>query len=100
VKVLWSPLALDRVSEVAEYISQDRPIAARQWAERIFSAVERLREFPLSGRVAPEVGREEVREVIEGDFRIIYRVELEQISVLTIRHTRQATEAGDIDPKS
>lgn len=97
MKLIWSPLALDRLGEVAEYIAQDRPIAAEQWVERIFGAVERLHDFPLSGRMVPEVGREEIREVIEGDFRIIYRVEPEQLSVLTLRHARQVTEAGDVD---
>jgi toxin ParE1/3/4 len=95
VSLIWSPHALDRVSEIAEYIAQERPTAAETWVERIFGAVERLEEFPLSGRVVPEVGREDIREVIAGDFRIIYRVESGKLSVLTVRHARQSFEAGD-----
>jgi toxin ParE1/3/4 len=97
VILVWSPLALDRLSEIAEYIAQERPTAAEDWVDRIFGAVERLRDFPLSGRVVAEVGREEIREVIDGDFRIIYRVEPKQLSVLTIRHARQGTDVGDLD---
>jgi toxin ParE1/3/4 len=97
VKLIWSPLALDRLSEIAAYIAHDRPSAAEQWVERMFAAVDRLQEFPLGGRVVPEVGRPEIREVIEGEFRVIYRIEPDQLSVLTVRHARQSTAVGDFD---
>jgi toxin ParE1/3/4 len=92
MKLIWSPLALERVTEIALYIAEDRPHAAEQWVEHIFAAVERLESFPLSGRMVPEADRPDLREVLHGDFRIIYRVEEHQLSVLTIRHARQQLE--------
>ena len=49
MKLIWSPLAIERVSEIAEYIAQDKPGAAAKWVEKIFNIVERLSEFPESG---------------------------------------------------
>jgi len=96
MKLIWSPLALERVAEIAEYIAQDRPRAAEQWVEDIFAAVERLERFPLSGHIVREARRPDVREVLHGSFRILYRVEETQLSVLTLRHARQLTEPEDL----
>lgn len=54
MKVEWSPLALDRVSEIARYIAKDNPDAAERWVNELFDAVERLADFPESGRIVPE----------------------------------------------
>jgi len=96
MKLVWSPLALERVVEIALYIAEERPLAAEQWVEEIFAAVERLEPFPLSGRIVPEAGRQDLREVVHGNFRIIYRVEEHQLSVLTIRHSRQQLEPDQL----
>jgi toxin ParE1/3/4 len=96
VRVVWSPLALDRAAEVADEIAVDHPRAADAWVETILSAVERLTTFPESGRVVPEIRREEIPEVIEGNYRIIYRIDPMQVSVLTIRHSRQLTDCDDL----
>lgn len=77
--------------EIAEQIATDRPMAADDWLEEIFGAVERLDEFPRSGRMVPELQRPEVREIIHEGYRIIYRTEPHAISILTVRHSRQLT---------
>jgi plasmid stabilization system protein ParE len=96
VRVLWSPLALERVEEIARRIAEDRPRAAEAWVEEIFASVRRLEQFPESGRMVPEVRRADVREVIQGKYRVLYRLESEQISVLTVRHSRQQTTPEDL----
>ena len=88
MKIVWSPLALARVEDIAEYIAADNPVAAVDWAERLFSEVERLAAFPESGRVVPEVGARRIREVIVGQYRVIYSVK-EQIDVLTVRRSSE-----------
>jgi len=52
------------MAEIVDYISRDRPDAARKWAEGVFDAVDELANFPDQGRVVPEVGRPSVRELI------------------------------------
>ena len=96
MRLVWSPLALDRVANIADEIAADSPQAADAWIDTILSAAERLESFPQSGRIVPEVRRKEIREIIEGNYRIIYRVDRDQVSVLTVRHSRQLTGSQDL----
>ena len=96
MKIIWSPLAIDRASEIAEYIARDKPSAAEKWVNTIFSKVEQLRSSPEIGRIVPEIRNEQFRELIYGNYRIIYRVEKKQISILTIRHGRQILPISEI----
>jgi plasmid stabilization system protein ParE len=89
MKVIWSPRALERVNEIADYIAQESIEAARLLAIELFGAVDRLEKFPESGRVVPEINRPNVREIIQARYRIIYRVEAKQVAILTVRHVRQ-----------
>ncbi|MBI4690386.1 MAG: type II toxin-antitoxin system RelE/ParE family toxin [Nitrospirae bacterium] len=89
MKINWSPLAIDRASEIAEYIAQDKPSAAEKWINTVFSKVEHLKSSPEIGRIVPEIRHDRFREMIYGNYRIIYRLEKTQISILTIRHSKQ-----------
>ena len=48
MRIIWSPLAVDRVSAIAEYIAQDNPTAAENWVNTVFTKVEQLKSFPES----------------------------------------------------
>jgi toxin ParE1/3/4 len=96
MKIVWSPLAIDRASEIAEYIAQDKPSAADKWINTVFSKVEQLTSSPEIGRVVPEIKNDQFRELIYGNYRIIYRIEKKQISILTIRHGKQILPIADI----
>lgn len=96
MKVEWSPLALDRVSEIARYIAKDNPDAAERWVNELFDAVGRLVDFPESGRVVPEVGVRRIREVIFGAYRVIYSVK-EKVEILTVRRGSQLLDVSEID---
>lgn len=54
--------------------------------ERIIDAVVRLESHPLSGRVVPEVGDDALREIIQGNYRIVYRVNRDAVEVVTVFH--------------
>lgn len=96
MKLTWAPLAIQRVLEAAEFIALDKPEAARRWAESTFEAASRLRELPRSGRIVPEVNRPELREIIHGAFRIVYRIEQDEILVLTVRRSSQRFDPTEI----
>ncbi|MBI4634017.1 MAG: type II toxin-antitoxin system RelE/ParE family toxin [Deltaproteobacteria bacterium] len=96
MKIIWSPLAIDRASEIAEYIAIDKPSAADKWINTVFSKVKQLESSPKSGRVVPEIGNDQFRELIYGNYRIIYRVEKKQVSILTIRHGKQILPIEEI----
>jgi plasmid stabilization system protein ParE len=95
--IVWSPLALDRVAEIAGYIAQDKPSAAEQWVKAVFAKVEQLEISPEIGRVVPEIGALQFREFLYSQYRIIYRIEKEGISILTVRHVRQILPIDEIE---
>ncbi len=96
MKLIWSPLAIDRVAEISQYIAQDSLNAAQKWVDSIFQAVERLEQFPKSGRIVPEIRQDDFREIIHGNYRIIYKIEGERISILTVRHGKQILPIDEI----
>jgi plasmid stabilization system protein ParE len=89
MKIIWPPLAIDRTTEIVECIAQDDPSAAKIWVETLFDKVQLLKTSLKSGRVVPETNQEDIRELIYLNYRIIYRVEKNKISVLTVRHGKQ-----------
>ena len=97
MRIIWSPLAVERLEDIYDYISQDNISAASNLVENIFNKVESLLESPKRGRVVPESSRENIRELFEGEYRIIYRVENKYISVLTIRNFKQLLPDTDIE---
>ena len=96
MRIIWSPLAVDRASEIFDYIAQDKPSAAEKWINTVFSKVEQLKSSPEIGRLVPEIYDSQFRELIYGNYRIIYRIEKKQISILTIRHGRQILPINEI----
>ena len=96
MKIIWSPLALDRITEIAEYISDDSPVSAEKWVDSVFKKVSRLKRYPESGRIVPELSISRIREIIYGNYRIIYRIKQEFIIVLTVRHGRQILPEEEI----
>lgn len=83
MKIIWSPKAKQDLDSTIDIISKDKASAAILWSQKIYKKVSRLQRFPHSGRMVPELGRPEIRELIVGNFRIIYKIN-SQISVLTI----------------
>ena len=96
MKIIWSPLAIDRTSEIAGYIAKDKRLAAKKWVETVFSKVDKLKEFPEAGRIVPEINKNQFREILYDNYRIIYRIEHNQISILTIRHCKQILPVNEI----
>ena len=95
MEVIWSPLALEKVRGIAEYIALDNDIAARKWVNDIFDKAEGIGDFPESGRLVPELRNQKYREIIFGNYRIIYSVTTE-VKVLTVRNCRQLLSSDDI----
>jgi plasmid stabilization system protein ParE len=73
-KLIWSPSARLDLKDIATFIAEDSPSAAERFVRNLFQAVERLGDFPESGRIVPEFGDPDIREVIRKPCRIVYRV--------------------------
>ncbi|MEA5508033.1 type II toxin-antitoxin system RelE/ParE family toxin [Halotia wernerae UHCC 0503] len=89
MKVFWTQTAVENLSAIYTYIAQNSPQYAARIVDRITKRSEQIANFPFSGRTVPEFETEQVREVIEGSYRIIYYIKTEQIDVLAVIHGSQ-----------
>ena len=85
-QVRWTSQAADDIESIAEFISQDSIHYASLFVSDIIAAVERLEDFPQIGRIVPELNEPAIREIIFGDYRIVYRLRKETAEVLTVFH--------------
>ena len=97
MKIVWSRLAIERAYDAAAYIANDKPEAALRWLNGLFEVTDRLELFPESGRVVPEIGLADFREVIyRRAYRVIYRVEKTRVVILTVRNFAQLLDEAEL----
>lgn len=96
MKIVWSPLSYERLENIYEFISDKDTVAAKKLINRIFERVESLSKYPERGRKVPEINRNEIREIFESEYRIIYKIEPKKIIILTIRNFKQLLTKIDI----
>lgn len=89
MKVLWTDAAVAQLEAVHDYLARTSPEYARRIVDRLTKRSAQISAFPFSGRMVPEYELNEVREVIEASYRIIYLVKEDegQIEVLAIIHS-------------
>lgn len=87
VKIVWSENALEDIEQISEFISKDSSDRAALFVSRLIDATDKLLHYPNSGRVIPEVKKEEYREVIYGAYRIMYRLKPNEILILAVIHS-------------
>jgi toxin ParE1/3/4 len=88
-RIVWADPALEDLEQIAEYIALDNEGAAKRLVRSVFDAVERLRDFPDSGRQPPELGRSRYRELIVGPCRVFYRHANGRIYVLYVMRSER-----------
>jgi len=86
MRVHWTENALKHLLDIYEYISENSPTYARRMVDRLTSRSEQIAAFPQSGRRVPEYTAEDIREIVERPYRIIYRVKSDQIDILAVVH--------------
>jgi toxin ParE1/3/4 len=82
---MWSARARRELREIGAFIARDKPGAANRWVEVLMAAADQAAELPLSGRIVPEYGRDDLREVIRRGYRVVYLVTDEQVEIVTVR---------------
>ncbi len=86
-EVRWTSQALDDLESVCRYIERDSPRVAEAFAGRVFGLTDQLELFLRSGRILPELEREDIRELIVFNYRVIYLLTPDEVvHVLTVRH--------------
>jgi addiction module RelE/StbE family toxin len=86
VKLIWSPRAASDLEEICNYIALDSEHYARLFAQQIVTLIEKILDFPKAGRVVPEYQRDDLRERIFQNYRIVYRIKEEAIEIVAIVH--------------
>jgi len=86
MRVHWTDNALKHLLDIYEYISQNSPFYAQRTVDILTKRSEQIAGFPMSGHNVPEYPAEDIREIIEKPYRIIYRIKPDQIDVLAIVH--------------
>jgi len=89
---------LERIQEIADYIAEDSRVAAGNWVDEVFKKIEKLKSNPEIGRIVPETAIPDIRELLFGNYRIIYLISKKYISILTIRHFKQLLPVDEIIP--
>jgi len=87
--VRWTDRAKARLRLIQQYIAEDSPQVALKVIDRVTARSQQLRNVPHSGRLVREYNRDDVRELLEKPYRIIYKIKSDQIDVLTVMHYRQ-----------
>ena len=86
--VVWTRPALDSLLDIVRRIQLDKPSAARRFATTVKDKVSSLQRVPGAGRLVPEFPGSGLRELLIGNYRVIYRVLTApaKVQILTVRH--------------
>ena len=100
MKVLWTHTALGHLTDIYEYVARDSRRYAQRMVDRITARSKQIASFPESAPVVGEYADPTVREVLEGPYRLIYRIGQEAVVVLAVIHgarplPQEPSEADD-----
>jgi len=91
-RIIWSRRALQDLDAIAEYIAEDSPAYASVVLKTIISQTKTLSRFPRSGRKVPEFDDEDIRELLAYSYRVIYRVQQDEILIAAVIHGKRILE--------
>ena len=87
-KITWSKISFEDLQEIEDYIAVDSVTYAQRTVEKIYKRTAILENFPKTGRMVPELENESIRELIEGNYRIVYFIKNKnEIVILRVRHS-------------
>ncbi|KHE91912.1 MAG: type II toxin-antitoxin system RelE/ParE family toxin [Candidatus Scalindua rubra] len=95
-KLIWSPDALTDIEAIGDYISRDSAFYAESTVLKIYESPQSLVNFPKQGRVIPEIGNQNIRELFVFQYRIIYEIKCDEIHILTVIHGKRLLERDQI----
>lgn len=91
-KVVWSPEAIDDLESIAEYIGRDSEFYARAVVTKILEVARNTRDFPWIGNILPELNDKNIRERFVYSYRVVYRLDQNQILVIAVIHGKRLIE--------
>jgi len=98
VRIIWTELASLELKEIYEFIAQDSKLYAKRQVIKLRNRTKILKSSKYFGKIVDEIGIPVVREIIEGNYRIIYKIRNEnEIAILTIHHSARDLTKRDIE---
>ncbi len=100
MKLQWTETAKNDLIAIRRYIAADNAIAAKNWVERLKTKARNIVHSPLAGRKVSELSRDDIREVIEGNYRIVYHVQSKRVSILTVFESHRLFPTKEVTGQS
>jgi len=91
VRVHWTATAINHLRHIHTYIGQSSPEYALRVVDRLTRRSQQIAQFPESGRIIPETDLPQIREVMEGPYRIMYHITPDQVDIIAVIHGSQQT---------
>lgn len=88
-RLTWTEGATADIEDYAHFLAQRSPEVAARTVRAIHDAAERLCDFPLSGRIVPEWRHLGRREIIVKSYRVLHRLESDEVVIIGVEDTRQ-----------
>lgn len=98
MRVIWTNQAFERLAEIEDYIATDSLEAAIALTARLIARAQDLAQFPAMGRRIQELPGSDLRELVEGNYRIACRQRSKVIEILTVFEAHRLFPEDDLDP--
>jgi toxin ParE1/3/4 len=93
VEINWTYGAIQDLEDIGEYIARDSIKYAELTVEKLFTSVDILEENPKLGRIVPEFDNTNIRELIQGNYRVVYEIiSKNSIDILTVQNSSRLLE--------
>ena len=96
-KVIWTKQVLEDFENLLEYIGTDAPVAARRLGQKLIDHVEVLEKHPHLGNFLPEDETGTYRQILQGNYRIIYRIESNAVYLIALYHAARLLDTDGLD---
>ena len=94
----WTDQAITDLINIAEFIRKDSAKYAKITVQRIRTSARQISQFPFSGRLVPETEMDILREIIIGNYRLIYKiVSKERIDIITVFHSSKQLDTEEME---
>jgi addiction module RelE/StbE family toxin len=93
--IVWTQSAKADLIAIRDFIARDAPKVAILFVQRLKQSVERLRTFPYSGQIVAELAHHGIREILFGNYRIMYRVNEQRIELLMVYHSARLLDTSE-----
>jgi len=93
VEIIWTDSAIQDLHDIGDYIAKDSDKYAQITVNRLFDSVDILELYPHAGKIVPEFNEVSIRELIRGNYRIVYQIMDEnRIDILTVHNCARLIE--------